>query len=76
MMPADELAATVEAIQAYAENYHAIAKGVVAQFLELSKAVEPLMLACKDQVVLVRFLADLQRIGAAVAELTEKGRLH
>lgn len=60
---------TLARLAAYAERHHNLAKGVVLQFHELVKAVEPLMLACGSTDALLAFREDLTRINDEVTRL-------
>lgn len=74
---AETLVRDLEAIEAYGKRQHELAKGVVALFIETTTAMEPVMLACKDPVILARAAAELARINEAVMLLAAKvGVLH
>lgn len=60
---------TLARLADHAERHHALARGAVLQFYALTSAIAPLMLACTDAEVLIKFRAALIQINNEVSRL-------
>lgn len=68
-----ELELLVLKVEAMAEQQHRLASAIVAQFIEFTRAMEPLLTSCSDPEVLTKACEDIKRINGAVIELAREG---